>query len=115
MDILLNSGLMQVLGVIFTGLTAYVVAKSNRSGSREANQTTNWTSLVAALQKEVVDLRKEQEAHRALATHFYRVQESRYRWKYWGQRIVPLLETQEVIFPSPPETLEDTDPNLRGV
>lgn len=130
MEAFLNNGLVQVLGVLITALSAYGVAKFNRTGAREANQTTGWTNLVAALQKEVGELRAEQtkdetqnkdrykeldQGNRELAKRILRLERSRYRWKHWGQRIVPLMESQGLIFPSPPETLDDTDPNMQGV
>ena len=124
-----SSGLVQFAGIIITALSAYGVARFNRSGSREANQTTAWTNLVGALQKEVANLREEQtrvdslsrerfrildEGNRNLTDRVNRLERSRYKWKYWGQRIVPLMEEQGVRFPPPPEALEDTDPNLRS-
>src|SRR5690349_25179810 len=127
---LLNNGVVQVFGIVLTALSAYAVAKFNRAGSREANQTTAWTNLVAALQKEVGDLRAEIDreetqnlerykeldlGNRELAKRVLRLEKSRYRWKHWGQRIVPIMEDQGVTFPPPPESLEDTDPNMQGV
>lgn len=128
MDEFLNNGFIQLMGIFLTALSAYGVARFNRAGSREANQTTGWTSLVAALQKEVGDLRAElikeetenverfkelDLGNRELAKRVLRLEKSRYRWKYWGQRIVPIMENQGVVFPPPPESLEDTDPNLQ--
>lgn len=122
----LDSGWAQIIGVVVTALSAYGVAKFNRSGAKEANQTTGWTNLVSALQKEVGDLRTEQTreetqnqeryqilniANQELAKRVLRLEKSRYRWKHWAQLIVPLMEAQAMLFPSPPETLEDTDPN----
>lgn len=126
MDSFLNNGFVQVLGVLITALSAYGVAKFNRSGAREANQTTGWTNLVAALQKETAELRIEvtkeeqknqarftelDQGNRELAKRIVRLEKSRYRWKHWGQLIVPLLEREEMRFPPPPESLEDSDPN----
>lgn len=131
MDSFLNNGVVQVIGVLITALSAYGVAKFNRLGSKEANQTTGWTNLVAALQKETAELRTEQnteeernltrfkeldQANRELAKRLLRLEKSRYRWKHWGQLIVPLMENSSIRFPPPPEGLEDTDPNsLEGV
>lgn len=126
MDNFLNNGFVQVVGVLITALSAYGVAKFNRSGAREANQTTGWTNLVAALQKEVGDLRTELAneetqnqtrykeldlGNRELARRILRLEKSRYRWKHWGQLVVPIMEGLEIRFPPPPEGLEDTDPN----
>ena len=57
MDQFLNSGIVQLIGIFLTALSAYGVAKFNRSGAKEINQTTGWTNLVTALQKEVSDMR----------------------------------------------------------
>lgn len=126
MDSFLNNGVVQVVGVLITALSAYGVAKFNRLGSKEANQTTGWTNLVAALQKEVGDLRSEQnneeaqnlarfkeldQGNRELAKRLSKLERSRYRWKHWGQVVVPMMEGQAIRFPPPPEGLEDTDPD----
>ena len=127
MESFLNNGFVQLVGVVLTALSAYGVARFNRSGSKEANQTTGWTNLVAALQKEVGELRTEQTredtqnqerfkeldtGNRELAKRVFALERSRYRWKHWGQLIVPLMERQGFVFPPPPESLENTDPNL---
>lgn len=129
MDAFLNNGLVQTIGVFITALSAYGVAKFNRSGAKEANQTAGWSNLVTALQKEVGDLRtlhnqeetqnetryKELDlGNRELARRIVRLERSRYRWKHWGQAVVPLLEGTDIRFPPPPEGLEDTDPNLES-
>jgi len=125
-DQFLNNGFVQLMGIFLTALSAYGVARFNRSGSREANQTTGWTNLVEALQREVGELRKEEddtkkhvkemdEGNRDLARRIYVLERSRHRWKGWGQRVVEIMQERGVSFPSPPEPLEDTDPNMEGV
>lgn len=126
MDSFLNNGFVQLLGITITALSAYGVAKFTRTGAREANQTTGWTNLVAALQIEVASLRKEEDdtkvqikeldtGNKDLARRIYVLERSRHRWKYWGRQVVEIMETQGVHFPDPPEPLEDTDPNMQGV
>lgn len=126
MEALLNNGFVQLLGVFLTALSAYGVAKFNRSGSKEANQTTGWTNLVAALQKEVGDLSEKEDkteerikeldqGNRDLARRIYVLERSRHRWKFWGRRVVEVMQEQGVRFPDPPEPLEDTDPNVMGI
>ena len=118
-----NNGLVQVLGVFLTVFTAYIAAKFTRNSSKEANQTSGWTSLVSALQTEVRELRKEEDetkAHikeldtgnRELARRVYVLERSRHRWKGWGQRVVEIMEVRGILFPPPPEPLEDTDPSI---
>lgn len=129
MDRLLDSGWAQFLAVALSALSAYGVAKLTRKGAQEANQTAGWTNLVGALQKEVGDLRtelvreeKENQGrykeldlgNRELAKRVLRLERSRYRWKHWGQVVVPLLEGTTLQFPPPPEGLEDTDPNMES-
>lgn len=123
----LGDGMVQLLsffGAAITALATYGVAKLTRSGSREANQTTGWTNLVAALQKDVESFRKEEEENKKfikeldegnkdLTRRVYVLERSRHRWKYWGRRVVEVMSDQGVIFPDPPEPLEDTDPNLQ--
>jgi hypothetical protein len=127
----LDSGLAQVFGVFLTAVSAYGVAKLTRAGAREANQTAGWTNLVSALQKEVADLRtelvrEEKEnterykeldiSSRELTRRVLRLERSRYRWKHWGQVVVPLLEGTTIRYPPPPEGLEDSDPDsMEGV
>jgi hypothetical protein len=127
MDRFLNSGITQLLGILITALSAWGVARFTRSGAREANQTTGWTNLVAALQKEVGELRVEQardestnqarfkeldQGNRELAARVFRLERSRYRWRHWAQQVVRLMEAQGITFPPPPESLEDTDPSM---
>lgn len=129
MDKLLDSGWAQALAVVLSALSAYGVAKLTRKGAQEANQTAGWSNLVGALQKEVGALRtelskEEQEnqtrykdldiANRELAKRILRLERSRYRWKHWGQVVVPLLEGTTLHFPPPPEGLEDTDPGMES-
>jgi cell division protein FtsB len=115
--------MIQFLIAVSTALSAYGVAKFNRSGSREANQTTGWTNLVAALQAEVRELKKEEDdtkaqikeldqGNRDLARRVYVLERSRHRWKYWGRQVAEVMSGQGVTFPDPPEPLGDTDPNL---
>jgi cell division protein FtsB len=119
----LSEGMIQFLIAVSTALSAYGVAKFNRSGSREANQTTGWTNLVAALQAEVRELKKEEDdtkaqikeldqGNRDLARRVYVLERSRHRWKYWGRQVAEVMSGQGVTFPDPPEPLGDTDPNL---
>lgn len=126
MDQFLNSGIVQLIGIFLTALSAYGVAKFNRSGAKEINQTTGWTNLVTALQKEVSDLRTEEDqtkvqireldqGNKDLARRIYVLERSRHRWKWWGRRVVEIMQERGVIFPNPPEPLEDTDPNVTGV
>lgn len=127
MDRFLNSGITQLVGILITALSAYGVARFTRSGAREANQTTGWTNLVAALQKEVGELRSEQareeklnqdrfkeldQGNKELASRVFRLERSRYRWRHWAQQVVRIMEVQGLTFPPPPETLEDTDPSI---
>ena len=127
MDRFLNSGVVQLVGVLITALSAYGVARFTRSGAREANQTVGWTNLVAALQKEVSELRAEQvreettnasrfkeldQGNKELASRVFRLERSRYRWRHWAQQVVRIMEAQGLTFPPPPETLDDTDPNM---
>lgn len=116
-------GILQLVGIIVTAVSAYGVAKFTRYGSKEANQTTGWTNLVAALQKDVEALRKEEDeskkfikeldnGNKDLARRVYVLERSRHRWKYWGRQVVDIMSGQGVIFPNPPEPLEDTDPNM---
>jgi len=120
---LLNSGLFQVIGIVLTFLGAFVAAKFTRSSSREANQTTGWTNLVAALQKEVAELNSREDkndervkeldlGNKDLSRRVYVLERSRHRWKGWGQRVVEIMEGTGIKFPDPPEPLADTDPNL---
>lgn len=115
--------MIQFLIAVSTALSAYGVARFNRRGSQEANQTTGWTNLVAALQAEVRELKKEEDdtkAHikeldqgnRDLARRIYVLERSRHRWKYWGRTVAEIMLGQGVIFPNPPEPLQDTDPDL---
>lgn len=124
MSSIANSGLFQVLGVVLTALGAYFAARFARSSSKEANQTTGWTNLVAALQKEVADLNTREDqiqiyvreldnGNKELARRIYILERSRHRWKGWGQRVVEIMESTGIIFPKPPEPLDDTDPNIR--
>lgn len=121
----LESGWVQTVGVLLTALSAYGVARLTRAGSREANQTTGWASLVAALQKEVADMRKEEDDTRteikrvgeegqSLARRVYILERSRHRWKGWGQQVVEIMRVQGISFPNPPEPLEDTDPSMES-
>lgn len=120
----ISSPFVQLAGVFITALSGYLIAKFNRIGAKEANQTTGWISLVAALQKEVEELRKEEDdtkAHirdldqgnRDLARRVYVLERSRHRWKGWGQQVVEIMEARGVTFPTPPEPLDDTDPNMK--
>ena len=122
----LSDGLIQFLGILVTAIATYGVAKATRSGSREANQTTGWTNLVAALQKDVAELRKEEDSsatrikeldqgNRDLARRVYILESSRRRWKWWGRQVVEVMREKGIICPPPPESLEDTDPNMKGV
>ena len=121
----LEGGWAQTIGVIITALSGYGIARITRAGSREANQTTGWTSLVGALQKEVSDLRTEEDSTRAeikkvveesqsLARRVYVLERSRHRWKGWGQQVVEVMQERGIRFPPPPEPLEDTDPNMES-
>lgn len=123
MENFFSNGFVQFMGVFLTALASYGVARFNRAGSREANQTAGWTSLVSALQKEMADLRTEEdknaahikelnEGNKDLARRIYILERSRHRWKGWGQRVVEIMKVMGVEFPSPPEPLEDTDPNI---
>lgn len=122
----LGDGVIQFLGILVTAIATYGVAKVTRSGSREANQTTGWTNLVAALQKDVSDLRKEEQecelklkeldqGNRELARRVYVLESSRRRWKWWGRQVVDVMREKGIICPPPPESLEDTDPNMKGI
>lgn len=126
MSSLLNNGFIQLLGVVLTALSAYGVAKFNRSGAREINQTTGWTNLVSALQKDVEELRKEEDSfkvhikeldqgNRDLARRVLVLENSRRRWKWWGRQVVDVMKEKGIICPPPPESLDDTDPNLKGI
>lgn len=112
--------------LIIAGLTlvaSVVVARFNRTGSREANQTTSWTNLVTALQKTNTEqearqdklderIRELDQGNRELATRVFRLEKSRRSWKTWGQRVVSLMDDRGIKLPSAPEPLEDTDPNM---
>lgn len=119
----ITDGFIQVASIVIAALSSYGVAKFNRAGSKEANQTTGWTNLVAALQKEVNDLNQREDATQAyikeldkgnsdLARRIYVLERSRHRWKGWGQKVVEIMLGRGVVFPAPPEPLDDTDPNL---
>lgn len=118
---MLNSGLIQLLGILIPAIAAYGVAKFSRSGAREANQTTGWTNLVAALQKEVedfrivedkteVEMRELIKGNQDLTKRVLALERSRHRWKWWGNQVVEVMRGQGVAFPPPPEPLTDTDP-----
>lgn len=120
---LLNESILGILGIVITALSGYAVAKFTRSSSREANQTVGWTNLVAALQSEVRELRKEEDdtkihikeldqGNRDLARRVYVLERSRHRWKGWGQQVVDVMKIRGISFPPPPEPLDDTDPNI---
>lgn len=122
----LGDGLVQFLGILVTAIATYGVAKVTRSGSREANQTTGWTNLVSALQKDVERLNKDENeckerieeldrGNRDLSRRVYILESSRRRWKWWGRQVVQVMKEKGIICPPPPESLEDTDPNLKGV
>lgn len=124
MDSFLSNGFVQLVGVLLTALSAYAVAKFTRSGAKEINQTTGWTNLVTALQAEVASLRKEEDdtqsqikeldnSNKELARRVYALERSRYRWKWWGRRVVEVMEGHGITFPNPPEPLEDTDPSIQ--
>ena len=119
----LSDEMIQLIGLVITALSAYGVAKFTRSGAKEANQTLGWTNLVAALQKEVSDLRQEEDETRVrikeldqgnkdLAKRVYVLESSRRRWKWWGRQVVDVMKEKGIICPAPPEPLEDTDPNM---
>jgi FtsZ-binding cell division protein ZapB len=119
----ISSPFVQLVGVFITALSGYLIAKFNRSGAKEANQTTGWISLVTALQKEVEELRKEEDATKAhikdldqgnrdLARRVYVLERSRHRWKGWGQQVVEIMKARGIEFPTTPEPLDDTDPNI---
>ena len=127
MEAFWSNGFIQVLTVVVTVFGGYVVARVNRTGSKEANQTTGWTNLVAALQKQVEASEKRQDddeknnqerfkeldtANRDLARRVISLEKNRRAWKWWGQRVVVLLRDCEIPVPETPESLEDTDPNL---
>lgn len=128
MDGFLNNGFVQVIGVFITAFSAYGVAKFNRTGAKEANQTAGWTNLVAALQKRNDELEKRQDyeeqqnnarfreldtANRDLAHRTAVLERSRRSWKVWAQRVAALMSIQGITLPETPETLEDTDPKIR--
>ena len=119
----LNDGMLSLIGVLVTAIVTYGVAKLTRSGAREANQISGWTNLVGALQKEVKELNereditqsKVKELHQGnqdLARRIYVLERSRHRWKGWAQRVVDIMKARGIEFPSPPEPLDDTDPNM---
>lgn len=118
-----SDGVIQAIGLLLTALSAYGVAKFNRSGSKETNQTVGWTNLVAALQKEVSELRKEEDetkvfirdldkGNKELGHRMLMLERSRHRWKVWGKRVVEIMEERGITFPPPPEQLDDTDPDM---
>lgn len=115
--------MLSLIGVLVTAIVTYGVAKLTRSGAREANQISGWTNLVGALQKEVKELNereditqsKVKELHQGnqdLARRIYVLERSRHRWKGWAQRVVDIMKARGIEFPSPPEPLDDTDPNM---
>jgi len=119
----LSDGMIQLVGIVITAVSAYTVAKFTRSGAKEANQTIGWSNLVAALQKEVAELsvkedkteariRELDQGNRDLARRVYVLERSRHRWKGWGQMVAEIMKEKGVVFPNPPEPLQDTDPNM---
>lgn len=119
----INDGILQLGGLIITALATYGVARLTRSGAREANQTTGWSTLVSALQKEVESLRRDQDSekihiaemdkgNRDLAHRIYVLEGSRRRWKWWGRQVVDVMKERGIICPPPPEPLEDTNPDM---
>jgi cell division protein FtsB len=119
----LGDGVIQLVGILITALATYAVARVTRSGSREANQTTGWTNLVSALQKDVEALRKEEDdtkkyirdldqGNRDLARRVNVLEISRRRWKFWGRQVVEVMREGGIVCPQPPESLEDTDPKM---
>lgn len=118
-----SEGIVATVVAFTTALSTYGIAKFTRSGTKEANQTAGWTSLVTALQKEVGDLRQEEDQtqerikkvaqdNQDLSRRVYVLERSRHRWKWWGQRVVEIMNERGITFPDPPEPLHDTDPNL---
>ena len=122
----LNDGIIQFIGIVITALATYGVAKLTRSGAKEANQTLGWTNLVTALQTEVKQLRNEEDdtrshikdldtGNRDLARRVYVLERNRHSWKHWGRTVVEIMRVQGVIFPDPPEPLDDTDPGIERI
>ena len=120
----LGDGILQLTGVIFTAVVTYGVARLTRRGSREINQISGWSTLVAALQKQVAELETREDniqdrvkeldqGNKDLSRRIYVLERSRHRWKGWGQRVVEIMSERGIIFPTPPEPLDDTDPNMK--
>lgn len=109
--------MLQFIGVVLSAAVAFAVAKFNRQGAKEANQNTGWSSLVAALQKEIEALQKKQDSEdlkiKDLTYRVSQLESSRRRWKWWGRRVAEIMEERGIPCPAPPEPLEETDPNLQ--
>ena len=126
MNALLSAPGVQIILAALTVLGTIWVARFNRSGAKEANQTTSWTNLVSALQKTNADMQARQDeldshireldgGNRELAKRVFRLERSRRAWKTWGQRVVSLMEDRGIGLPSTPESLDDTDPNMERI
>ena len=123
MDAFFSGPGVQILIAGLTLLSTVYVARFNRAGSKEANQTTSWTNLVGALQKTNSDLQARQDrldehikelddGNRELAGRVNRLERSRRSWKTWGQRVVLMMSDRGIQLPETPESLDDTDPGL---
>jgi uncharacterized protein YlxW (UPF0749 family) len=111
--------------VLITAFCGVAVGVFARRGSKEQNETsrearidTKNDKFIENLQEDNQDLRAEMKTLKenvsTLSVRVSSLERSRYAWKYWAQRIVPILEGLGARFPPTPEKLEDTDPSMRG-
>ena len=120
-----TSVVLSAAGGIITALGTVLLTILTRRGSKEQNETsrearidTKSDKFIENLQEDNTTLRNEmkeiKESFANLSRRVTSLERSRYAWKYWAQRIVPILEGLGVQFPPTPEKLEDTDPSMRG-
>jgi uncharacterized protein YlxW (UPF0749 family) len=111
--------------VLITAFCGVAVGIFARRGSKEQNETsrearidTKNDKFIENLQEDNTELRAEmktlKESLSTISNRVTSLERSRYAWKYWAQRIVPILEGLGARFPPTPEKLEDTDPSMRG-
>lgn len=105
-------------GAILVGLFVRRGSKEQNSTTREVRLDTANDKLIENLQEDNKSIREElkglRESNNTLDFRVKSLERSRYAWKYWAQRIVPILEGLGAHFPPTPEKLEDTDPSMRG-
>lgn len=109
---------ISAVGAVLVGLFVRRASKEQNSTSREARLDTVNEKLIDNLQEDNKSIREElkslRESNTKLDFRVKSLERSRYAWKYWAQRIVPILEGLGARFPPTPEKLEDTDPSMRG-